>query len=308
MAPASRLLREPLVHFLVAGAILFALFSWIQGPGAEAEDETTIAVDRATLLTYLQYRANAFEPQAFNAILDAMTEQERQALIDAYVEEEILYREAAALNLDDSDYVIRQRMIQKARFLIGDIALAGEGIDEEALREYYLTHRAAYMAQPSVTFTHVFFDPDRRGGMAEAEADAAAVKARLQAAGAGFNDAGAEGDRFPFLKNYVERTFDYVASHFGEEFAAELAPLEASETEWRGPYRSAYGLHLVMLTRRTEASLPPLDAVRDQVEQDFLRERSDASVKEMIASLKDRYRVQVDLAAPEVDAMQASDR
>ena len=309
----SRLVREPLVHFLVAGAALFALFAAFGPSERTGSDDTTITIDRRALLTFMQYRANAFEPDTFGAALDSMSEAERAALIDAYVEEEVLYREAQALGLEQSDYIIRQRMVQKIRFLLGDVSAAGTGgtVDEEALADYFTANREAYVVEPSVTFTHVFFDAERHGDEAAETLARDAIDA-LNAEGAGFNDATGLGDRFPFLRNYVERTFEYVASHFGTDFAAALSTVSAADDDnhnddrgggaWRGPLRSAYGWHAVLVTQRTERAYAALDAVRDQVERDYARVTGDAALRELTASLRERYRVEVDdLSAPTPD-------
>jgi hypothetical protein len=285
----GRLVREPLVHFVIAGAVLFSVF---QALGGEPEaDDATIVIDRRALLAHMQYRANAFEPEAFGALLDAMTPDERQALIDDYVREEALYREAEALGLRENDYIIRQRMVQKMSFLMGDLAVAGEAIDEAALEDYFARNREAYAAEPSATFTHVFFDADRRGADG-AEAAARAALATLRAEHAGFNDASG-GDRFPFLRNYVERTFSYVASHFGPEFAQALAELPEDAEGWQGPFRSAYGWHVVLMTARTSRSLPALADVRASVEADFRRDEADAALDRLTEGLLERYRVEV---------------
>jgi parvulin-like peptidyl-prolyl isomerase len=291
-ASLRRLLREPLVHFVLAGAVLFAAFALVRGPRPSAADDSTIVVDRRALLTYMQYRANAFDAATFEAALDAMSEQDLAQLIDDYVEEEALYREAKTLGLDGSDYVIRQRMIQKIKFLLGDAAAPDAKVEASALNEYFAAHKREYAIEPSVTFTHVFFDAERRGGDEHARADAERAVHELNAAHAQFNDAPGHGDRFPFLKNYVDRTFDYVASQFGQEFAAELATLKPGEV-WQGPLRSAYGEHAVLLTRRTELRLPALDEIRDRVEGDYLRERADAELKKLTETVRDRYRVEI---------------
>jgi parvulin-like peptidyl-prolyl isomerase len=287
----GRLLREPLVHFTAAGAVLFTVFILVRGPDAGTDDPTRIVIDRATLTTYMQYRANAFEPEAFDAILESMTDEEIDRLVDAYVDDEVLYREAKSLGLEASDYVIRQRMIQKMRFLVGDIAEAQATIDEDALEDYYRANEPTYHVEPSVTFTHVFFDADRRGADG-AEAAARAALTELNAEHAGFNDAPGRGDRFPFLKNYVERTYEYVGNHFGAEFADALAGLDASD-QWRGPIRSAYGWHVVLVTSRDEGRTPALDEVRDQVERDYRRDQGEEKVEEMTAALRDRYQVEL---------------
>jgi parvulin-like peptidyl-prolyl isomerase len=270
--------------------VLFSAFSLLS-PAEPEPDDATIVVDRRALLVFMQYRANAFEPEAFETLLDAMTDTELAALVDDYVKEETLYREAQALGLDESDYIIRQRMIQKMGFLMGDLAVAGEAIDEAALSDYFAANREAYAIEPSVTFTHVFFDADRRGAEGAGQAAREAL-AELAEADAGFNDAPGRGDRFPFLRNYVERTFEYVASHFGADFAAELSALEASE-DWQGPIRSAYGWHDVLITQRTPRSLPALADVREQVEADFRRDAADEALERLTEGLRERYRVEI---------------
>ncbi len=298
-APAvvlSRIAREPLVHFLAAGAALFTLFQAVGGE-QPAADDSTIVVDRRALLMHMQYRANAFEPEAFGALLDAMTPQELQALIDDYVREEALYREASFLGLGESDYIIRQRMIQKMSFLMGDLAVAGDATEEAALEDYFARNREVYAVEPSITFTHVFFDADRRGAEG-AEAAARAALAELSAQEAGFNDAAGRGDSFPFLKNYVERTYPYAASHFGDAFAQGLAALPEDARGWQGPIRSAYGWHVVFVAARTRPSLPALSDVRDQVAADYRRETADAALETLTADLLERYRVE----APELAA------
>lgn len=293
----QRLLREPLVHFALGGAVLFAAFWLVRGPEPSRAGEDTIVVDRRTLLTYMQYRANAFDDAAFSAALDAMSERDLAQLIDEYVEEEALYREAKTLGLDGSDYVIRQRMIQKIKVLLGDAAAPDTKVADAALDEFFAAHKQEYAIAPAVTFTHVFFDADRRGAE-RARQDAERAVQQLNASRAQFNDAPAFGDRFPFLTNYVDRTYDYVASQFGDEFAKSLASLEPGE-RWQGPLRSAYGLHAVLLTRRSELRYPALEEVRDRVEADYLREREAAELEKLTKSVRERYRVEVLNVRPE---------
>src|SRR5262249_31075587 len=152
--------------------------------------------------------------------LDAMSPEERKSLVDQYVEEEMLYREAKALGLEQGDYVIRQRLVQKMRYLIDDLTEGGEAPSDAVLSDYLQKHKDIYVLEPSVTFTHVFVDTSVHGERAAKEI-AERLKAELDSKGAGFNDAPQFGDRFPFLVNYVERTLDYVTSQFGAEFVSE---------------------------------------------------------------------------------------
>jgi hypothetical protein len=183
-------------------------------------------------------------------------------------------------------------MIQKLDFLLGDAADADTEIDAAELGTYFTAHRDDYAIEPAVTFTHVFFDSARRGEAA-ARATAESARDELTATGVGFNNAPDEGDRFPFLKNYVERTLDHVASHFGAEFAAEIAELAPSAERWQGPVRSAYGEHVVLLTERTEQRYPELTEIRAEVERDYLETRATAQRATLLARLRERYRVEV---------------
>jgi parvulin-like peptidyl-prolyl isomerase len=288
----ARLVREPLVHFIAAGAVLFVAYGAVRGPTSAASEDTTIVVDRGALLSFMQYRANAFEPEAFGAALDGMPAQDLRRLIDEYIEEEVLYREARSLGLDESDYVIRRRMVQKVEFLFGDIASTAVSPDEDALRDYFASHRDDYAKPATLTFEHVYFDSERRGEGA-ARADAARAVQELSKAGARTGEAAAQGDPFPFLAQYSGSTLDHVAGHFGKDFALALDALAPSAQRWQGPIRSAYGEHAVRLTSRMERSYPSLDEVRATVERDLLRDRSEVERSRMVASLRGRYRVEV---------------
>jgi parvulin-like peptidyl-prolyl isomerase len=292
MPSPARWLREPLLHFIVAGTILFAIFAWYRGGFASADDDSTIVVDRRNLLTFLQYRANAFEEQTFGTALDSMSDEEIAQVVDAYVDEEVLYRQAKALGLEGSDNVIRQRMIQKMKFLLQDAASTGKPPDDTALDVYFRKNIDAYEIQPWATFTHVFFDSEKRGVEGARMAAEAALE-KLNAESAGFNDATAMGDSFPFLRNYVDRTFEYIASHFGYEFVAELEQAQPSETRWQGPFQSVYGWHVVMLTESAERTYPTLDEVRDDVERDYETERTNAALAKLTESIRNEYTVEV---------------
>lgn len=295
----TRWLREPLVHFVAAGAILFGALALFRDDAQSIEDGRTIVVDRRALLTFLQYRANAFEAETFGSALDAMSDAEIQELVDAYVDEEILYRQALEYRLDTSDNIIRQRMVQKMSFVLTDVAAAGQSADRAALEAYFRENIEAYAVAPWVTFTHVFFDSSRRGEDGAREA-ALATQRELNAGGMQFNEGAGFGDRFPYDRNYVERTLEFVAGHFGYDFVAALAEIEPSESAWQGPIRSAYGEHLVMLTRSVDRAYPELDEVMGNVERDYRNEQTSAALAAMTRAIRDGYRIEVgDIRSPQ---------
>jgi hypothetical protein len=287
----KRLLHEPLLHFLIAGGILFGVFRLTHHAGPESTSNRTIVVDKESLLNYLQFRNKAFQSEYFTTQLDGMGAKERQELVDNYIEEEALYREAKALGLEQGDDVIRQRLIQKMRYLMDDLAETGGSPSDATLQAYLDKNKEQYVIEPSVTFTHVFADSSVRGDKGAREF-AEQLKVRLTAAHASFNDAPQYGDRFPFLQNYIERTNEFVGSHFGPEFVSELKDIGPAETRWVGPIKSMYGYHVLLVTGRTEARVPELREIRTQVEEDWARDWMDTAREQSIHHLLGQYKIE----------------
>jgi hypothetical protein len=291
MSPLKRIVRDPLVHFLAAGALLFAGYAALHPHATSGGDGRTIVVDRQALVSFMQYQSAAFQPRYFEAQFAALTPAERQGLIDKYVQEEALVREAGAMGLGEGDYVIRRRMIQKMMYLMDDVATEGFAPSDADLQRYFQAHPDAYRGPATVTFTHVFVDNEVKHPEG-AQTVAEALKVKLEQRRARFNDAPAYGDRFAYLQNYVDRTPDFVGSQFGVGFTAALAKLQPSE-HWQGPIRSDYGWHLVLLTERKPAELPRFADVREQVKDDMLRDTLSANRRKGIADLVGRYHVEL---------------
>lgn len=280
----ATILRQPLLHFLLFGALIFVTHALTQEAVPESESESEadamrIVVDRAVLLDYLQYQAQVFDPDAFAARLDAMSPAEVDALAAAYVREEALYREGLRMNLDVADYDIRRRVVQKVEFLLEGLAPNEVAPTEAELQAFYEANVADYAQDAVYDFTHIFFDGQR--DMAAARARAEALLA--DSSDIGFDAAAQHGDRYPFLQNYVERTRSFVASNFSADFVAQLDALVPGDS-WQGPLQSRYGWHLVMLRARSEGLTPPFSELRERVLEDYryealLRSRVEAEAR-----------------------------
>ena len=286
------LLKEPLVHFLAAGLALFVLFGLINRDEPET-DETVVIVDQDALLTFVQYRIKAFNPKIAQEKLDGLSDVELERLIDDYVREEVLHREALALGLDDDDYVIRRRLVQKLEFITEGFAEASVQPDDAALQRYFDANKADYYVEPFVTFTHVFFETEDRP---RDEARAAAQKklVELNRKAVPFSDAPKHGDRFLYHVNYVERTPEYVASHFGPEMAKAVFALEPNDFTWRGPFESPYGVHLVLLITNEPGREPELAEIEGRVREDWRRFVIREETDEAIADVVDSYDVRIE--------------
>lgn len=286
-----KIVRDPLVHFLVAGLVLFLLYD-VVGSSTGESDQRRVQVGHTELLVFLQQQSKKFDPAQFEKILAAMPDAERDALIDEYVRQEVLVREAKRLRLEQKDYVIRRRLIQKMEFLADGYASQVVALDEEALKAYYDAHLADYLIEPTITFTHVFVDPRKHaaGDMARAVGQ---VGDMLQRTSVPFSDAPKHGDRFPFHINYVDKSDAFVASHFGGSFQDAIFGGEVGEGAWQGPFKSTYGQHYVMVTKRAAERQPSFDEVRGRVAADARREALKAAQDEAIAEVVAGYDVEV---------------
>lgn len=287
----KRFLKEPLVHFLAAGLGLFVLFGLVNRDEGDA-DKNVVIVDRDALLTFVQYRIKAFNPTLAEKKLEGMSDEELERFIDEYVREEVLHREALALGLDEDDYVIRRRLVQKLEFITEGFAESSVAVDESALQRYFDANKADYFVEPYVTFTHVFFQTEDRP-REEAQALAKKELAKLNRDAVPFSDAPQHGNRFLYHVNYVERTPDYVGSHFGPPMARALFALEPNEFVWRGPFDSAYGVHLVLLTTNEPGREPELAELRDRIHEDARRAMIREETETAIAEVVEAYDVRV---------------
>lgn len=291
----NALLKQPLLHFLIAGLVIFLAYQFSGRPEEESLDNgRVIEVDRMALLNFMQYRAQAFRPDIFSEQLDAMIDPERARLVDDFVREEALHREALAMGMDQGDYIIRQRLVQKVEFLLENMANQALEPDEEVITAWYNDHRDDYRVDAVYTFTHIFFDAGERGPE-QARQDATNLLGTPQLTAARFNDASTFGDRYPFLQNYVERTRDFVVNNFTPEFVDALDRITPSNETWYGPFESRYGWHLVMLHQRSEPYIPELDSIRDRVMDDWRYEAVLESRRSAEQQVIDQYDVRVDL-------------
>ena len=271
-----RWLREPLVHFLALGAVLFAVSHWRDGPGS-ASSRILITPGQIDSLVAVFSRTWMRPP----------TELELKRLVDESVREEIAAREAAAIGLDRDDTVIKRRLRQKLEFLAED-GLDQAPVTDAELQAWFEKHPDRYQAEPEVAFRQLYLSPDRRGETIEP--DAKALLAKLAAAG---RDVGADLGDPSMLPRDVERsTRSSIAGQFGEQFAEAVMKIEPGR--WAGPVRSGYGLHLVWVEAQQAGRMPALDEVRPEVERDVAAERRRQRIDAMYVQLLSRYKVVVE--------------
>jgi hypothetical protein len=270
-----RLLREPLLHFFVLGAALFALYGWLNRGALDAPTE--IFVSRG--------QVQSLEAQFERVWQRPATPEEMQKLVDNWVREEIFYREGLAMGLDRDDPVVRRRVGQKVEFIIESVTPAAPTATE--LQAWLDAHPADYAIEPKFSLRQVYFDPQRHG--ASLERDIAGAR-RVLANGA---DHAGDTTLLPFEMQDAPQS--EVERQFGTEFASVLKDLPTGS--WQGPVKSSFGLHLVNLGERVGAHAPSLDQVRTEVERDLLQARTAQANAAMYDKLRANYRVRVESAA-----------
>lgn len=277
-------LKEPLVHFLLAGGLMFAVVSLWEGP---ADEGRSIRLERADLLTFLQGRAQVYDESSFAALLDTMDDADRAALVRDAAVQEALYREGIALGLAEADPLIRQRIVQQMRLLLMEEAAADMQVSDAELQAYFDAHKADYALPASASFTHVFVAAGQDQG--EEQNRAAALLGQLQRSRVQADQAGRFGDRFLYQLNYSNVGPALVESHFGEAFSDRLFALP--EGTWQGPLRSEHGWHLVLLDSKRAGRTPALADVAATVREDALAAKRQAAATRALDRMLARYKI-----------------
>ena len=275
----KRLLREPLVHFLLLGALLFLWSAW-QGGGAAAGSNRIVITPGV-----VEHLATGFSRTWSRAPNDI----ELKGLIDEHVREEIAAREAIAMGLDRDDIVVKRRLRQKLEFLLVDEAAAAPPTDAE-LKGWLERHPEAFRVEPQVSFRQVLLKAERRG--ASTLADATTLLAKLRSAGPEI-DIAKLGDASMLPSDLPMQPLRDVSTAFGQEFADALPKLTPGQ--WSGPVESSFGLHLVLVSERTNGAAAEFATVRPLVEREVLAERRKAELQALYERLLAKYSVRIDM-------------
>lgn len=286
----ARWRREPLVWFLLAGLSLFGLHALVS-PGGDVAASRVIAVDRDSLLQFMQMRARSFNGPGAEKLLDQMSPPEVIAMVNDMVREEAMYREGLRLGLDRNDYVMRRRLVQSLEYLAEGDQAQSVPPDEDMLKRYYDAHRERYVDAPSISFSHIFFSADAHGWDG-AQKLAANALAALNAGGDRTRNQ--PGDRFLYLADYIQRTLDIIESHFGQDFAERLFGMATLDGRWQGPLRSKYGFHLVRIVRKDAGRPLSLAQARAMVAEDAAKDAKAARRETFARALIAQFHVYVD--------------
>ena len=278
--------REPLLHFLLVGAVLFSGYQWLAPKPDQAIDTQRIVLtedDVAQLV--VSWLAQGRNPP---------TPEQIRALIDQKITQEILFREAVALGLDRDDEVVKRRLAQKMDFLAADLASLQETTADE-LKAWFDLNASALALPARATFTHLYFSPDKHGKATREAASAALLKVSTQSpASTAINTV---GDAFMFQNHYGGATPARIAKEFGTTFSDALFQLAPGQ--WHGPVQSGYGWHLVWMDAVEPGRIPAFEEVAPQVKQAWMEERYREIKRAALTEMRSRYVVTL----PEINSV-----
>jgi peptidyl-prolyl cis-trans isomerase C len=290
----KRLLREPLVHFIVLGAVLLVGYAYLKPDDeVEAPHEIQLTLDELAQLQIL------FESQWRRQ----PTHEEFSRMVETKVRQEVLYREAVAMGLDKNDEIVKRRMVQKMQFLAEDVAAAREPTTEE-LRSWFADHTDTFAMPPRLGFRHVYFSPDQRGNAARDDA----AKALIEIAGQPENSSlvASLGDSFMFQDFYADRTPQAIAGDFGPEFAQAVESLTPGS--WQGPIQSGYGWHLVYVDTWIPGRVPAFEEVAQDVKTAWLGTQKAEAWQKAYDEMRAKYTVLLPVPPDHAAAVSDLDR
>lgn len=271
----SRLLKEPLLHFLLLGAVLFILSLVVKPSGKVRNEGDQIVVSAARIEQLAAIFTKTWQRPP--------TTQELKGLIDDFILEEIYYRQALEMGLDRDDVMIRRRLRQKLEFLTDETATLIEA-EDETLQTYLEENPDAFREDSRYSFEQIYFSPDRHGDGLDAH-----VAAQLTALRAGETLA---SDSQLLPGSFKDSPGSVIDRSFGRGFAAQLDDLKPGE--WQGPVQSGLGIHLVRVESMSEGTVPELAKIRPQVEREWAHARRLEARESVNTKLLEQYEVTIE--------------
>jgi hypothetical protein len=270
--------REPLLHFLLIGLLLFVVYDRLHS-GQETKSESNRIV-----LTPEDFQQLAVTWLAQGRAPPSPAEM--QSLVELKVREEVLYREALALGLDKDDTIVKRRLAQKMEFLAEGASIDGNP-SPDTLRAWFRVNTQRFSLPPRVSFRHLYFSPDRRGEHARE----AAANAMVQLSGkpGDWKDAEALGDPFMDRDYYGDRSTEDMAKLFGSNFAREVADLKPGQ--WQGPVESGYGWHLVFIDASVPARVPAFEEIEPEIRAEWVEDQRAEAKRKTYEAMRARYEV-----------------
>ncbi|MCZ6675293.1 MAG: peptidylprolyl isomerase [Verrucomicrobia bacterium] len=270
--------KQPLLHFLLLGGLLFVLYSWI-GDNDDSNQIKEIVITPGRIETLAVTYEKVWQRPP--------SESELEGLIDNFVIEEIFYREAKAIGLDQDDTIVRRRMRQKMEFITTDLAEQLIPTEEE-LMDYLEENKESYRIDPVISFNQIYLNPDQHQESIEQDVQNLLTTLNSQIHPAKIEEL---GDRIMLSTTFENMKLSEIDRLFGTGFGAALT--EESTGSWQGPIESGYGLHLVFVSQLVEGRYAKLDEIKESVTRDWTSANTRETNERFVEALKKRYTITI---------------
>jgi hypothetical protein len=247
----KQIVREPLVHFLLLGGLIFAAWSWAVPQETNRPNGDLIVVDQARL-DYLEtlWKAQWKRDPA---------PQDVAAIIDRHLRQEVFYREALRMGLDRDDSIIRTRLAQKMEAVASDLSELMQPPTDAQLRAFYAERPDLFTLPQAFAFRQILYLPSEVGNDA--------LGATLASLRSGGEVPQARLNKLAIPLDWPLTPLQTLENSFGGGFAKSLAELPVGA--WSGPVRSGLGLHLVQVTENQLEHLAVFEEIRDFVARQY---------------------------------------
>jgi hypothetical protein len=274
--------KEPLLHFLLIGAALFFIYGRMGNDASMSAGQAAMSTEKIVVTQDNIDHMNSLFVKTWQRLPN---EEEQEGLVEDFIRSEIYYREAIAMGLDRDDEVLKRRLRQKIEFIYEDITSWAEPTDED-LRIFMEKHREKYLADPSVAFRQIYFNPDQR--KMDVDFDIQQILVELNAGG----DPNSVGDSTMLESEIQLSPLWDIRKQFGDEFCKDLVELKSGE--WAGPIVSGVGIHLVLVREHVKARQLDLLEIRESVKRDWLVVKQKELKDAAYIKLRERYSVTIE--------------
>ena len=214
------------------------------------------------------------------------TALELRKVFDRYVRDEVLYREALAQGLDRNDPMVKLSLVRKITMLGSSQARSAEPSDADLIA-YYGLRTERYRISARFNLLQIYFNPEKHGE--HLRTDAAELLAGLRDKEPHPEALVELGDVIMLPRVVNDMSEEQLARTFGPEFGDGVGSLAVGS--WDGPVESAYGLHLVKVTRREDSRIPEWNEIRDRIAADMKYEGGKAAEDQFYAEILPRHQV-----------------
>ncbi|WP_298534882.1 peptidylprolyl isomerase [uncultured Algibacter sp.] len=273
----NKIIKDPLVHFLLLGLVLFLIYNKVNDQNFE-QDKIIIDSNEVKQLVAkwdMQWKRPPTEEELTNIIIQDLRQ-------------EVFYKEALKMNLDHNDEIIKRRLSQKMQFLSNDLATLSQP-SEEDLDKYYKEHSPKYRSPYIYTLYQIVFTNDNHKNPVEKANTIFKNERNLS-----FEQMRSKGDNLPIPYYFENVTSHELAGQIGVKFSENLTTVK--ENSWYGPVNSGFGEHLVYVIERKEPTLPRLQDVKSEVLRDFQYDKQIELKEAIFQSLKKNYDIVIDVS------------